>query len=147
MIRCIMVWLYQWANAEPLYLLLKRNPSLGGYWQPVTGYIEPPENNRTAALRELLEETGIEKYEQVFDPEHYYFFDMNGQKCAMSVLAVEVKNPPAVRLSEEHTAFQWLSYADARRQLYWPNNKQALDILHVKLLAARAAKQTKSDGS
>ena len=147
MIRCIMVWLYQWTEKEPLYLLLKRTPSLGGFWQPVTGYIEPPESNRNAALRELFEETGIEKYEQVFDPQHYYFFNMHGKECAMSVLAVEVKNPPAIRLSEEHTAFQWLSYAEARQMLYWPNNMVALDILHEKLLASGTANNAKPDGN
>ncbi|NLM51342.1 MAG: NUDIX pyrophosphatase [Firmicutes bacterium] len=147
MIHCIMVWLYQWLEDEPLYLLLKRTPDLGGYWQPVTGYIEPPETNRAAALRELAEETGIEKYEQVFDPHHFYFFDMNGKKCAMTVLAVEVKNPPPIRLSEEHTACQWLSYAEARRKLYWPNNKEALDILHAKLLTQGTAKNVDLDGS
>ena len=134
MARCIMVWLYQWVDGEIRYLLLKRNPYLGGYWQPVTGFIEEPETNRFAALREMQEETGIESYERVFDPQHYFYFDMNGEKCSVSVLAVEVKDPPPISLSFEHTDFAWLSYEEARKKLYWANNVETLDILHKQLL-------------
>lgn len=134
MTRCIMVWLYQWVAGEIQYLLLKRNPHLGGYWQPVTGFIEGTETNRFAALRELQEETGIENYERVYDPKHYFSFDMHGEKCAVYVLAVEVKDPPPINLSFEHTACEWLSYEAARKKLYWANNVETLDLLHKQLL-------------
>jgi dihydroneopterin triphosphate diphosphatase len=131
--RCIMVFLYKWENGEPRYLLLKRNRDLGGYWQPVTGFIEAPETNRQAALRELVEETGIEIYERVTDPNHYFFFDMNGTQCSVSVLAVEVYNPPDIRISFEHTDHRWLTYQEARQTLFWENNVDTLDKLHMQL--------------
>ncbi|EEG77241.1 NUDIX hydrolase [Dethiobacter alkaliphilus] len=134
-VRCIMVFLYKWQNGEPRYLLLKRNPKLGGYWQPVTGFIDEPETNRHAALRELTEETGIEEYERVTDPNHYFFFDMNGTSCSVSVLAVEVTDPPEIEISFEHTECKWLSYEEARQTLYWENNVETLDKLHQQLLA------------
>lgn len=133
--RCIMVFLYQWDNGEPKYLLLKRNHNLGGYWQPVTGFIEDPETNREAALRELGEETGIEIYVRVTDPKHFFFIDMNGVQCSMSVLAVEVAAPPPdIKLSFEHTEHLWLTYHEAREKLYWQNNRETLDKLHNQLL-------------
>jgi dATP pyrophosphohydrolase len=131
--RCIMVFLYQWQNGEPSYLLLKRNNELGGYWQPVTGFIEEPETNLEAALRELVEETGVELYERVTDPKHFFYFDMNGTKCSVSVLAVEVANPPDIQISFEHTAHCWLSYEEARETLFWENNRETLDKLHNQL--------------
>ena len=134
-VRCIMVFLYKWQNGEPQYLLLKRSLELGGYWQPVTGYIDEPETNRYAALRELNEETGIEIYDRVTDPHHYYFFDMNGTACSISVLAVEVSNPPNIEVSFEHTECKWLEYEDARNALFWENNVETLDKLHHLLLA------------
>lgn len=135
--RCIMVFLYKWENGEPRYLLLKRNRELGGYWQPVTGFIEEPETNRTAALRELEEETGIEIYERVTDPSHFFFFDMNGVQCSVSVLAVEVSDPPPIQMSFEHTDHQWLSYEQARNTLYWENNVETLDKLHNQLMSRK----------
>src|SRR5262249_46807670 len=41
------------------YLLLKRVASYGGFWQTVTGSLEENETHRQAAVREVLEETGI----------------------------------------------------------------------------------------
>lgn len=137
MTRCVMTIVYRWQNNAPQYLLLKRNPELGGYWQPVTGFIEEPETNRYAALREFHEETGIMIYERVFDPHHYYSFDMNGDQCFISVLAVEVKNNPPIQLSFEHTAFQWVDYQEASKMLHWENNVEALTILHQQLLQTR----------
>ncbi|MCR3923397.1 MAG: NUDIX domain-containing protein [Firmicutes bacterium] len=137
MIRCIMTFVYRWQNDMPEYLILKRNPTLGGYWQPVTGYIDEPETNRYAALREFHEETGIVEYERIFDPQHYYFFDMNGITCSISVLAVEVNNHADVQLSFEHTAYMWVDYHEAQTMLHWKNNIEALQILHQKLLLTK----------
>ena len=134
MTRCIMVFLYKWENEELRYLLLKRNSALGGYWQPVTGFIEEPETNREAALRELGEETGIVNYERVTDPKHFFLINMYGKQCSVSVLAVEVSDPPAIQISYEHTEHQWLSYQDARNTLYWENNVETLDKLHNLLM-------------
>lgn len=132
--RCIMVFLYKWENGKPRYLLLKRSKELGGYWQPVTGFFEEPETNRQAALRESFEETGIETYQRVVDPRLYFFFDMNGEKCAVSVLALEVAGQAQIQLSYEHTEHCWLHYREARLILYWENNRETLDKLHGLLM-------------
>ncbi len=132
-----MVFLYYWEDTQPKYLLLKRNRKLGGYWQPVTGFIEAPETNRQAALRELAEETSVEEYERLLDPRHFFFFDMNGLQCAVSVLAVEAAARPQIRLSFEHTEYLWLNYHEAREKLYWENNRETLDKLHICLLGEK----------
>jgi len=41
------------------YLLLRRIPSRGGFWQGVTGGVQQGEGLKEAAQRELLEETGL----------------------------------------------------------------------------------------
>ena len=137
MTRCIMVFLYKWENGELRFLLLKRNSTLGGYWQPVTGFIEEPETNREAALRELGEETGIVDYERITDPKHFFLIDMHGIQCSVYVLAVEVSDPPTIKISYEHTEHQWLSYQNARNVLYWENNVETLDKLHTLLMAKK----------
>ncbi len=135
MARCIMVFLFHMDTHGPCYLLLKRNSELGGYWQPVTGFIEEPEINRQAALRELLEETGVSVFKRVVDPKHFFYINMNGVKCAVSVLAVEVETRPEINLSFEHTDYIWLPYRQARAMLHWDNNRVTLDKLHAILVS------------
>ncbi len=47
-------------GADGRVLLLRRVPERGGFWQPVTGRIEPGEAPEVAARRELGEETGAD---------------------------------------------------------------------------------------
>ena len=46
--------------ADGRVLLLKRAPERGGFWQPVTGRMDPGETPRETARRELREETGAD---------------------------------------------------------------------------------------
>ncbi len=118
-------------NGEPVYLLLKRIPRLGGYWQPVTGFVEQNESPTQAALREIEEETGFNTPRQIKDIDYRFSFNMErvGTRCDVDVLAVEVENAQ-VELSVEHTDYRWLGYQKARALLYWENNKKTLDLLH-----------------
>ncbi len=43
------------------YLLLKRTEKDGGFWQPMTGTLNDGESLKECLMRELEEETGIEK--------------------------------------------------------------------------------------
>jgi 8-oxo-dGTP pyrophosphatase MutT (NUDIX family) len=53
----VQVWVYR---TEPFeVLLLRLCPARGGFWQPVTGSVEPGETAAEAALREAREETGL----------------------------------------------------------------------------------------
>jgi lipoyl(octanoyl) transferase len=47
-------------RADGRVLLLRRSPERGGFWQQVTGRIEPGESPEQAARRELREETGAD---------------------------------------------------------------------------------------
>ena len=46
-------------DKEPIFLLLKRTPQDGGFWQPLTGTVEDGEKLSDCLKRELNEETGI----------------------------------------------------------------------------------------
>jgi dATP pyrophosphohydrolase len=46
--------------------------------------------------------------------------------------AVEVRNE-RIKISSEHTRFEWLSFQEACNQLYWDSNKTALWELDYKL--------------
>ena len=136
--RCIMAFVYYFPdNMEPVYLLLKRTPQLGGYWQPVTGFMEQNESAVQAALREIEEETGLKSPRQIMDIDFRFSFFMeeDGIRCYVDTLGVEVEHSQ-IELSFEHTDYRWLGYQKARELLYWDNNKKTLDLLHDQLQIA-----------
>ena len=75
-------------------LLLRRSSERGGFWQPVTGRIEPGESPAGAARRELSEETGADV---PVTPLHY--------RHAFSVDPALRRGPPDRLAVAEETAF------------------------------------------
>src|SRR5262245_5437269 len=57
--RSIQVVIFAGERSDRRYLLLRRVASHGGFWQSVTGSLEGNETHRQAAVREVLEETGV----------------------------------------------------------------------------------------
>ena len=62
----IEVIVFRMEKKIPYFLLLKRNPKRGGFWQAITGGIEPDKENINTVKRELIEEAGITKYKKIF---------------------------------------------------------------------------------
>ncbi len=118
------------------YLLLKRLESFGGFWQPVTGSLEPGETHRQAAVREVMEETGICCREQeLIDlglinrfeiaPEWRKRFAPGVTHNEEVCFALAVDNRD-VRVDElEHVACAWVDFDTAFGMLYWDSNRQA----------------------
>ena len=70
-VECIV---FRQQNKNYEFLLLKRIPKKGGFWQPVSGGIETEDKSIIdSAYRELKEETNISKNEiiTVFENVHY----------------------------------------------------------------------------
>lgn len=113
-------------------LMLQRNAEKGGFWQPVTGGIEPGEEVHTAALREAGEELGIvpDDCTNVIDDNYTFAFtDMHrGQECAFTehVLVIVLRDNVAIKLSTEHVAMQWADRQTALSLLKYASNKKSL---------------------
>lgn len=112
------------------YLMLKRNTKKGGFWQPITGNVELGETFEQAAVRELMEETGIINFMRVFDTGYSFeFFDDNRQQLE-KVFAAEVTTETEVVLSEEHTELQWATVEECiTKYLKYPGNIAGLKAL------------------
>jgi 8-oxo-dGTP pyrophosphatase MutT (NUDIX family) len=113
------------------YLVLKYS---AGHWDFAKGKMEDNETKEQAALRELLEETGLtttidEHFEETFS---YIFNDYDGEKAekTVSFFLGQVPSSAAVTLSDEHSDYRWLSYEDARNLLTYDNAKDVLDKAH-----------------
>jgi 8-oxo-dGTP pyrophosphatase MutT (NUDIX family) len=112
--------------AERLYLLL----DYGRYWDYPKGHVEIREDDATAALRELAEETGITDATLVsgFAKEIVYFFRdrTKGLIRKEVVFFIAVTSTEKIKISHEHSGSAWLSYEDALERLTYKNAKQIL---------------------
>lgn len=125
------------------YLLIRRAPDDPLYpdtWQFVSGRVEPGEKAHEAAFREFLEETGARPARFWVVPGVNLFYDPHLDVVNLVVLfAAQVESGFRVSLSPEHSAFEWLPYAEARRRLVWPGQRDCLDVVHRYILGGEEA--------
>lgn len=137
--RSIQVVIIADAHPERHYLLLRRVASHGGFWQSVTGSLEGQETHKQAAVREVLEETGISsREEELIELGVTNTFEIAPQwreKYAPGVthneevcFALKVRECEVRVDSIEHDAHVWETYERAVEMIYWRSNKRALAV-------------------
>jgi lipoyl(octanoyl) transferase len=110
-------------------LLLKRRPERGGFWQIVTGRIEPGESAADAAARELAEETGGALVPEPLDYVHSFAFGESSPPLVLEETAFAARWPDdsPVRLDPaEHLEWCWCSPQEALARLPYPGLKVAV---------------------
>ncbi|MBT4192684.1 MAG: NUDIX pyrophosphatase [Candidatus Diapherotrites archaeon] len=125
------------------FLLLKRIPKKGGFWQPITGGVEETDKSLIeAAYRELKEEANIPKTEIIKVFENIHYFEMNNHYLTREpaplqkefVFAFEITPEFIISLDkniyQEHTKFKWVSFEEALQLLKWEDNKDAFRKLN-----------------
>jgi 8-oxo-dGTP pyrophosphatase MutT (NUDIX family) len=101
----------------------------GRYWDYPKGHVEKGEDDRTAALRELKEETGIAKVDLIegFNHEITYFFRSKHGLVRKRVIFFLASTPSErVKLSHEHVGHEWLPFDKAVERLNYATAKAAL---------------------
>ena len=124
---------------EPQFLLL----DYGRYWDYPKGHVEKGENDRTAATRELAEETGIDQIDlhEGFRYEMTYFFrdKRKGLTKKTVVFFLARTDASEIKISHEHEAGEFLPYAQALDRLTYANAKKALQEAKAYLDVAAAS--------
>ena len=123
-------------GADGRVLLLRRAPEGGGFWQPVTGRIEPGESPEAAARRELLEETGADAPVVDLGYRHGFGLDPSLARAAAPSLrlaeetAFAARLPAgfAPRLSAEHGEWGWFSPGEAVEAARFAGLKRAIRL-------------------
>ncbi|MBW2982846.1 NUDIX pyrophosphatase [Candidatus Woesearchaeota archaeon] len=125
------------------FLLLKRTPKKGGFWQPVSGGLEEGETLRQALLRELVEECGLKEPLTIIEDVHRFLFTERDSlwpgtvHMTEFVYGVEVPEDFEPDISSnhcvEHEEWRWCSYEEALDLLYWDNNKDSFRKLLARL--------------
>ena len=125
-----------------MILLLKR-ADIEDFWQSVTGSLRWDEHPRRAAIRELLEETGISAVDKLVDWQRSVTFeilepfksryppDIHQNLEHMFSLQVEPDQPIMIN-PEEHVSYSWLPYLEAQTMVWSWSNRSAIEAVAEK---------------
>jgi 8-oxo-dGTP pyrophosphatase MutT (NUDIX family) len=123
------------------YLLLRRVPERGGFWQGVTGAPLHGETDVEAAVREVREETGFDVVASIVPLGVLYsyrrqaglrsheesVYEPGVAEIPVATFAAEVSYRLDPVLSMEHDDFGWFDYEEAAARLDWPVEADALE--------------------
>ena len=115
-----------------LTLQRAENTRCTGAWEIVHGRVEPGERPENAALRELLEETGLSAERLYSITVNSFYLHQTGTVQLALVFAAVVDGAKPIMLGPEHSASTWRSFAEAATVLAWPREREAL--IHVQQL-------------
>lgn len=132
----VQVVVYRWAPTLQ-YLVLKRSGEDGGWWQPITGHIEPGESEMETLRREIMEEIGVADLKYVSDQIYDYEYDTTEGRGRDRVYMVEIAAEQGVRLSHEHVRHKWADLEGALALLKYPGNKESYRRADMLLAEAR----------
>lgn len=116
-------------------LLLHRRTEDQGWWQPVTGTVEPGETHDSAAAREIFEETGQESVPESLGLTQSFLIDPSFlKKQSGPVFAREqaymarINSGVPIRLDpEEHDRLGWFTLAEALEAIRWSDDREAIE--------------------
>jgi 8-oxo-dGTP pyrophosphatase MutT (NUDIX family) len=100
-----------------------------GFWQPLTGGIEPSEQPVDAAVREVREETGVK-----VEPTEFRFV-ADGIRVQITpdfevvktLFVVELPSREITVSPEEHDDHRWVAQGQVEQLLHWPSNRETWD--------------------
>lgn len=118
-VRTVSIALLRGHGADTRVLLVRRTPERGGFWQTITGRVEPGETPEQTAARELMEETGLDVPVRALDYRHAFALGEILPPMLVEETAFAARCPEGreVRLSAEHDAHEWLDPRAALERL------------------------------
>ena len=123
-------------GADGRVLLLRRSEARGGFWQQVTGRLEPGESPDEAARRELAEETGADVPVEPLGYRHAFALDPSLNRVSPGALVVVEETAFAARLpdgfsarlSDEHAEHAWVTPEEAAARLRFAGLRKAIRL-------------------
>ena len=124
-----------------LQVLIIERADKAGFWQSVTGSLEAGETPRQAAIREVLEETGLDatQYDlqdwqasNTYDiyPHWRYRYAPGITTNVEHLFALELPKEIAISLApEEHVQYEWVDWREAAKRVFSWTNVDALKRL------------------
>ncbi len=123
-------------HTADLQVLLLERADRPGFWQSVTGSQEAGETLRETALREVLEETGLDAREaedwqtsNVYEiyPHWRFRYAPGVTHNTEHLFGLELPRPVPVTLAPlEHTNYEWVDWREAAGRVFSWTNVEAL---------------------
>lgn len=125
-------------HTPDLQVLLIERADKAGFWQSVTGSLEGDESLRDAAIREVMEETGLDanvlplvdwQMSNVYEiyPHWRYRYAPGVTENTEHVFGLELPAPQVVQLSpQEHVRQEWVDWREAARRVFSWTNVEAI---------------------
>lgn len=122
---------YKIKNTIPYFLLLKRNPQKGNFWQGITGGVKIGEIIHKTLKRELFEEISI-KSKKKFLSTNYSFNYIGGEDYELNeyVFGYELKSKDNIVLSKEHVEYKFASIKESISMLKYESNKASFQKVY-----------------
>ena len=120
------------------HILLIERADRPGFWQSVTGSIEPDETIEETAKREVWEETGIHLADgqlcnwhdsTVYEIYHHWRhrYPKGVFENREHIFSAEIPRDAAIVLQpDEHVAYGWFGIEEAAEKVFSPSNKRAI---------------------
>ena len=124
-----------------LQVLIMERADKAGFWQSVTGSIEAGETPRQAAIREVLEETGLDATQYDLQdwqasntyeiyPHWRYRYAPGITTNVEHLFALELPTEIAITLApDEHVQYEWVDWREAAKRVFSWTNVDALKRL------------------
>lgn len=109
-----------------LALRRARDTRCPGAWETVHGRIEDGERPEQAAVREVLEETGL-RVDRLYNVTVHPFYLHTARVVQLAVVFTAFVDVEAdARLGDEHDAGEWLTVDEALGRFIWPRERATL---------------------
>ena len=124
-----------------LQVLIMERADKPGFWQSVTGSLELGETPQQAAIREVLEETGLDATQYDLQdwqatntyeiyPHWRYRYAPGITKNVEHLFALELPKKIAITLApDEHVQYEWVDWREAAKRVFSWTNVDALKRL------------------
>ncbi|MBN8571312.1 MAG: NUDIX pyrophosphatase [Ignavibacteria bacterium] len=112
---------------DPKFLVLKRSDDAKvhpGIWQIVTAKIDAGEKAFETARREVFEETGLKPSELYVAPSVNRFYNYMDDSINLVPVFIAEVDSDDVKISDEHSEFEWLSFDEALGRIHWVSQKK-----------------------
>lgn len=128
-------------HTPDLQVLIMERADKAGFWQSVTGSVEGDETPLQAAIREVLEETGLDaaQYDlqdwqasNVYEiyPHWRYRYAPGVTENTEHLFGLELPKKLPIKLSpNEHVRYEWVDWREAAKRVFSWTNVDALKRL------------------